>query len=257
LDRVQRTALVDAAVLLAFINDVHADWVDGQAASFVIGQPDFTATGGDATQNRLGARPTGVAVDFRRNKIYVADTENNRVLRYNYPFIANQPNADTVLGQSTPFSAVAGDSQSEMTSAVGLAVNERGDTLLVSDNNGLVLVFGQGLPSTPVAIDATDRSSSAFTANCNPSDGADSYLLDVSTRSDFTSFVSEYQHRPVAGTSECVTGLSSSRTYYFRIRAANAAGASDYSNRISVNTNGVTFSTSYFLQTVPDLLADP
>jgi DNA-binding beta-propeller fold protein YncE len=498
-DRAERVAIVVAMFLLASINAVHADWVNGQNASFVIGQADFTSTGGATSQNRLGARPTGVAVDFRHNKIYVADSDNNRVLRFGYPIIANQPEAEAVLGQAdfsanapnrggapqantlfgpyglavdngtlfvsdrfnfrvlrfdnahnapdgadadgvlgqpdfttavagvtrntcgetlgltlsggslwvcddgnrrvlrfdnaaqlangadadavlgqssfttsvsatTPsglagaqdafldpfgslwladeendrvllfdhaatlangpdadavlgqadfvsnlnataqnrlfnpsgvtvdgsgtlyvadrdnhrvmifedawsktdgadadfvlgqtmfFTATAGTSPSAMTSPVGLAVNETGDTLLVADHNGRVMVYGDGLPSIPVALDATDRSSSAFTANWNPADGANTYRLDVSTRSDFSAFVSGYQHRPVAGTSERVSGLSSARTHYYRVRAVNAAGTSDYSNRISANTTGVFVSGSCFIQTLTDRLAEP
>jgi sugar lactone lactonase YvrE len=372
-----RGAAMVATILCGCFSSAHADWVDGQNASFVIGQPDFTSSGGAVTQNRLGARPTAVAVDFRHNKIYVADYSNHRVLRFSYPVIANQPDAEAVLGQvgfssnasattrsglagardvavdafgslwladaendrvlvfdlaatlgngpeseavlgqsnftsnlnataqdrlfnpnglaidasgslyvadrdnhrvmifeeawskidgadaehvlgQTTFTANAsGTTQSTMTSPLGLAVNQTGDTLLVADGNGRVIVFGDGLPSAPVALDATNRSSSAFTANWNRAEGAQRYLLDVSTSIDFSSFVSGYQNRVVTDISQRVSGLSSVRTYYYRVRADNAGGTSPYSNRVSATTTGLSASSTCFINALLDWFGEP
>ena len=494
-----RGVAIVASILCGCITSTYADWVDGQNASFVIGQPDFTSSGGAVTQNRLGARPTAVAVDFRYNKIYVADHTNNRVLRFGYPAIANQPDAEAVLGQAdftsnapnrggspqansmhgpwglavddgtlfvsdrfnyrvlrfdnahtktngadadgvlgqpdfttavagltrsttgetfglsfhdgslwvceddnrrvlrfdnaaqatngadadavlgqvdftsnasattrsglagardaaidalgslwiadeendrvlvfdlaatlgngpeseavlgqsdftfdlnataqdrlyhsnglaidgsgslyvadrdnhrvmifeeawsktdgadaehvlgqTAFTAnPSGTTQSTMTSPVGLAVNETGDTLFVADGNGRVIVFGDGLPSAPVALDATDRISSAFTANWDRAEGAQRYLLDVSTNDNFSSFVSGYQNHIATDISQRVSGLSSVRTYYYRVRAENAAGTSPYSNRISATTTGITTSFTCFISTLVDWFREP
>ena len=50
------------------------------------------------------------------------------------------------------------------------------------------------------------------------------------------SFVAGYEDLAVAGTSHNVTGLNSSTTYYYRIRAVAASCASDNSNTMSVTT---------------------
>ena len=52
-----------------------------------------------------------MAIDTVHNKLYVADRDNNRVLRYAYPITGNQPAAELVFGQpdfdttTTPVSA--------------------------------------------------------------------------------------------------------------------------------------------------------
>jgi endonuclease I len=91
-------------------------------------------------------------------------------------------------------------------------------------------------PAAPVAIPATALTVNAFTANWNPSSGAISYRLDVSTGSGFSTFVSGYNNLSVTGTSQSVTGLSASSTYYYRVRAVNASGTSDNSNIITAVT---------------------
>src|SRR5690606_28308943 len=52
----------------------------GASASFVLGQPSFETNSFGVTQETF-ASPTSLAV--MGNKLYVADTLNNRVLRFN------------------------------------------------------------------------------------------------------------------------------------------------------------------------------
>jgi len=77
----------------------------GQHADLVIGQPDFYSTapqGPGQTYSTGLTQPTGVVVDSNGN-LYVADSGNNRVLRYPKPFQQNQfpltPNL--IIGQPT------------------------------------------------------------------------------------------------------------------------------------------------------------
>jgi len=89
-------------------------------------------------------------------------------------------------------------------------------------------------PVAPTAKAATNVLPSSFTANWNSVTGIVSdYRLDVSTNSSFTSFVAGYQDLSVSGTSRSVTGLSSSNTYYYRVRARNSGGSSNNSNIIT------------------------
>jgi hypothetical protein len=65
----------------------------------------------------------------------------------------------------------------------------------------------------------------SFTANWNAFVGASYYLLDVSTSSSFSSFVGSYQNFVVLSTSQLVSGLTASTTYYYRLRAATGVDA--------------------------------
>jgi hypothetical protein len=79
--------------------------------------------------------------------------------------------------------------------------------------------------STPVATAATGVGETSFTANWNAFAGAQYYLLDVSTSSSFSSFVGSYQNFVVLTTSQLVSGLTASTTYYYRLRAATGVDA--------------------------------
>ncbi|MBJ7427349.1 MAG: cadherin-like beta sandwich domain-containing protein, partial [Bacteroidia bacterium] len=93
----------------------------------------------------------------------------------------------------------------------------------------------------PVASAATNIGNSNFTANwAAPSIGTVSnYLLDVSTSSTFTSFVSGYNGLSVSGTSQIVTGLSATTTYYYRVRADKTSVTGQ-----GINSSTITVSTS-------------
>ena len=92
-------------------------------------------------------------------------------------------------------------------------------------------------PDAPVASGATLVTTSGFTANWSASTGATGYRLDVSTNNSFSSFVSGYQNLDVGNsTNHAVTGLSSSTTYYYRVRATNSSGTSGNSGTISATT---------------------
>jgi photosystem II stability/assembly factor-like uncharacterized protein len=61
----------------------------------------------------------------------------------------------------------------------------------------------------------------------NSAEGAESYRLQVSTSSNFTTLV--YDDSTITTTSKQVSGLSNSTKYFWRVRAKNAAGSSTWS----------------------------
>lgn len=99
--------------------------------------------------------------------------------------------------------------------------------------------------SAPTSNAATAVSATGFTANWASLTGATGYLLDVSTVNTFASFVTGYNGLAVAGTSQAITGLSSSTTYYYRVRATNATSCT------SVNSATQTVVTLCTSQNVP------
>jgi len=108
---------------------------------------------------------------------------------------------------------------------------------------GLAFQEQQAPPVAPVATAATGVSSNQFVANWNASTGATGYELDASLESSFGSFLPAYQSLDVgSATSYSVSGLNANTTYYYRVRAYNAAGTSGNSGTVSVTTlsNGST-----------------
>ncbi len=91
-------------------------------------------------------------------------------------------------------------------------------------------------PNPPLALNHTLINLNDFTANWTPSSGASSYLLDVALNRNFTSIVSGYNSLSVNGFSQLVNSLSMFTKYYYRVRAVNSSGISDYSFVDSLNT---------------------
>ncbi len=95
-------------------------------------------------------------------------------------------------------------------------------------------------PPTPTATSATAVAKTSFSANWNASAWATGYWLDVSTQSNFSSYVSGYDDKAVGNViTSSVSGLSRGVTYYYRVRAINDVGTSGYSNTIEAATTAL------------------
>lgn len=139
-----------------------AAFAAGGAADVVIGQADFNSSG----CNRNGATanaatlcgPAGVAVDSA-HRVYVGDTQNNRILVFDDPFAAllskdqsSNYAATLVFGQGGDFtgrSANAGGlSASSLASPEGVAVDAGGNLFAADVDNDRVLVYFAPLPAS-------------------------------------------------------------------------------------------------------------
>lgn len=67
-----------------------ADKANGAAADGVIGQPDFATTSTGVTERKLGGVYVGMALD-RSGRLWVSDSDNQRVLRFSPDTTANPP----------------------------------------------------------------------------------------------------------------------------------------------------------------------
>ena len=121
----------------------------GDPADFVIGQPDFGTAIPNVDTGALSApsatslsSPKGVAVDSS-GKLYVADSGNNRVLRYSRPVDqTGRITPDAVLGQFNFTSAsLTTASGSSLQSPTGLAIDSTGELFVADTGNNRVLEY--------------------------------------------------------------------------------------------------------------------
>ena len=91
---------------------------------------------------------------------------------------------------------------------------------------------------SPVAADGINITQNSFLASWAHISGSSNYFLDVSTSSDFSTFVSGYNNLNTAYSPNYnVVGLMPGVTYYYRVRAAFPCGLSLNSNVIIVTTS--------------------
>ena len=110
---------------------------NGAPADIVVGQPDFTTSTGASGAQGL-RRPAGVSSN--RLSLFVADTNNSRVLVFDMFPTMNQPMADVVLGQADFVTQLGATTQQGLNLPMG--VRAIGDRLYVSDTgNNRVMVF--------------------------------------------------------------------------------------------------------------------
>ena len=132
-----------------------ASITDGENAIEVVGQSDaaaypavspvFTKGGENAGANRIGySQPWGSVIDPTGHRLFVADQNNNRVLVYDLD-AGNAPVdhlPDRVLGQTDFNGNSPALTQNGLDSPWGLAFDDTGDRLFVSDyDNRRVMVF--------------------------------------------------------------------------------------------------------------------
>lgn len=123
---------------------------NGANASNVLGQAGFTSSGYGTTDKALHT-PRGVGYDPNSGYLYVADSENNRVLVWTAPVTANNQAANYVLGQTTFTANSAGTSSTALRNPTRVSIGSSSGVVYVTDtgnNRGLVysasiLVDGQ------------------------------------------------------------------------------------------------------------------
>jgi len=133
----------------------------GDPADMVIGQPNMrsaaanadTAGASSPTRTSLWA-PAGIAVNQRDGTLYVADSGNNRVLRYPRPVSqGGRITPDAVIGQPDfTSSASAAVSGSTLNSPGGLALSSDGNLFVADTGNNRVLEYAAGAGNGASAV---------------------------------------------------------------------------------------------------------
>jgi sugar lactone lactonase YvrE len=114
---------------------------NGQAATLVLGQADFTSNSSATTQSRMNG-PFGPAVDPTTHKVFVSDEFNNRVLRFASLYaLTNGASAEAVLGQTNFTSNSSATTQSKMFNPTGVFVDGSGRLWVADYSNNRILRF--------------------------------------------------------------------------------------------------------------------
>lgn len=142
---------------------------NGQAASLVIGQTNFTSgTGRSAASFGTQALNTPTQVRVKGTKLFIVDKDDNRVLIYNTIPTASNPAASVVVGQSTTTSITSGTTSTTLSGPSGVDVTSTGRLVVVDMNNNRVLIYASiptadGEAATNVVGQANFTSSSSGT----------------------------------------------------------------------------------------------
>ncbi|MGH2620385.1 MAG: RHS repeat-associated core domain-containing protein [Anaerolineales bacterium] len=142
---------------------------NGEAAINVLGQSSFTTSTAATTQSGL-RNPSGAAFDSGTSRLFVADTNNHRVMVFDAAAITNGENAINVLGQTSFTAGTGATSQSRMRNPQGASIDPITHTLFVADtSNHRVTVYDvtaitNGENATGVLGQANFTSGSAATA---------------------------------------------------------------------------------------------
>lgn len=171
------------------------------------------------------------------------------VVKYTINASGNDPVSIWVVSSGIPVSeAAAGTPECSSTSTAGqdiingIALRQGSSSTSVQtviDGIRLGTSWSEILPvvSAPVAKVATNITSTGFTANWNSFSGAITYFLDVSTASDFTTFLSGFNGKEVGNvTSYDISALDPNTTYYYRVRSSDGTATTSNSNIITVGT---------------------
>ena len=130
-------------ILLLASTVTDAQWTDGQAADRVLGQPDLTSNtannGGISAMTLNGC--SAIAIDVANGKMYIADEQNHRILRYAYPITSDQQAADLVFGQADFTSSSPNTTQNTFNSPRGIAVDNTGRLWVGDGINSRVVWF--------------------------------------------------------------------------------------------------------------------
>ena len=227
---------------------------NGDPADMVIGQPNLrTGVANVDTQGSLNpsrtslSAPQGIAVNPGDGTLYVADSGNNRVLRFPRPVNQGgriQP--DAAIGQLDFTSSVsAAVNASTLNAPAGIAIGPNGDLFIADSGNNRILEFASGAgtgasavrvfgqPSMTTAIRPTQVSPQTLSSPQGLAVDQASNLYAADTAANRVLVFPNTQNAPTAGvTAAFVIGQGSFGTA--------AAGAGNFKNPsdVAVDSSG-------------------
>lgn len=160
---------------------LHAQLTNGQNASYVLGQANFTtSTASTGGQNGFSA-PADVVFDNATGKIFVVDTVNNRILRFgSAAAVAGGSSAEAVIGQTNFTNHSAQTTQAGLNTPFGATMDSAGNLWVADTGNNRVVAYAN-------AATVASGSASAFIVLGQPSFTASTAGLNQYTMNGPTS----------------------------------------------------------------------
>ncbi len=160
---------------------------NGAAANVVLGQVDFVSTGTGTTGNKM-TNPNDVSII--KDKVYVADLGNHRILIWNSIPTTNGTSADLVIGQQTLTATSPDQGLSDPTPSTihfPRAISDDGRRLYVTDGTNNRILMYNSFPaannqSADVVIGQPDFASDAVNQGGNAGANTTSAPIDALTK---------------------------------------------------------------------------
>lgn len=224
------------------------------AADMVLGQTSFSQVaanqGGSPSANTLNA-PTGLFYDTTNSRLYIADTNNNRVLIYTSQISYSGQDADLVLGQTSMTTNAARTAANGLAAPEGIAVNMNTNQLAVADrDNNRVLVWStsplsNGQPANFV-LGHANFTNASFGVSPTAMHSPQGVAFDINTG---RLYVADSENNRVIVWSNTITANNQAANYVlgqanFSSSNPQSVGASSLANpqRVSVNqSSGVVY----------------
>ncbi len=172
----------------------------------------------------LVAQPPTIPVNQQTTLFCIATDEDgdNLIITWTSQ-IGSFPNGNTGASVNWLAPSTAGDYTITATVSDG-KLTDKGDV-------NITVRSGETAPPPPTLSSPADNATNISlqpTLSWDSSSSADSYTLQVSTNSSFTSYV--YNQSGLTNTSQQISGLSNSTWYYWKVNATNSYGTSDWSS---------------------------
>jgi sugar lactone lactonase YvrE len=181
-----------------------------QAATNVIGQTDYISSGPGLSQSAL-AGPSGVAVSSS-GVLYVADTNNNRVMIWNSTISSNGQAANLVLGQTWFYSNSSGLSATAMNSPQDVSIDASGNLFVADTTNNRVLLWNSTISTSGQAANIVLGQSSFTTSTASVSSTRYSSPVAVTTNNGITIIADTVNNRAVVYTSSITSNGQAANT---------------------------------------------
>lgn len=153
--------------------------------------------------------------------------------------LADEAGAINLTGDATSYSGFTGFAAGSTYTFKLYPYNNSGANIAYRTTATVPTLTAKLLPVAPGQPIISSVVADGFTASWDSINGADSYRLDVSTDSEFSSFLAGYSNRTVNDVSQAVSGLSPNTPYWVRVRAFNTSGAGANSSSTNTTTAGL------------------